>query len=45
MSNVANIVYTALGIDPASQFVDIQGRSHRLNNGNVIEPLYTGREA
>jgi hypothetical protein len=44
-SDVAATVYTALGIDPASQFVDIQGRSHRLNNGNVIEPLYTGREA
>ncbi len=43
-SDVAATVYTALGIDPASQFVDIQGRSHRLNNGNVIEPLYTGRE-
>jgi hypothetical protein len=44
-SDVAATVYTALGIDPASQFVDIQGRTHRLNNGNVIEPLYTGREA
>ncbi len=43
-SDVAATVYTALGIDPASQFVDIQGRAHRLNNGNVIEPLYTGRE-
>ncbi len=44
-SDVAATVYSALGIDPLSEFVDIQGRSHRLNNGNVIEPLYTGREA
>ncbi len=43
-SDVAATVYTALGIDLASQFVDIQGQAHRLNNGNVIEPLYTGRE-
>lgn len=44
-SDVAATVYSALGLDPASQFVDIQGRSHRLNNGNVIEPIYTGRDA
>jgi uncharacterized protein (DUF1501 family) len=43
-SDVAATVYTALGIDPLSEFVDIQGRAHRLNNGNVIEPIYTGRE-
>jgi hypothetical protein len=43
-SDVAATVYSALGIDPMSEFVDIQGRSHRLNNGNVIEPLYTGRD-
>ncbi len=43
-SDVAATVYSALGIDPTSEFVDIQGRSHRLNSGNVIEPLYTGRE-
>jgi hypothetical protein len=38
-------VYSALGIDPTSEIVDIEGRSHRLNTGTVIEPLYTGREA
>ena len=43
-SDVAATVYSALGIDPLSEFVDIEGRSHRLNNGTVIEPLYTGRE-
>jgi hypothetical protein len=43
-SDVAATVYSALGIDPTSEFVDIQGRTHRLNNGSVIEPLYTGRE-
>jgi len=43
-SDVAATVYSALGIDPTSEFVDIQGRTHRLNIGNVIEPLYTGRE-
>jgi uncharacterized protein (DUF1501 family) len=43
-SDVAATVYSALGIDPLSEFVDIEGRSHRLNNGTVIEPLYTGRD-
>jgi uncharacterized protein (DUF1501 family) len=43
-SDVAATVYSALGIDPSSEFVDIQGRSHRLNAGSIIEPLYTGRE-
>ncbi|HUE15110.1 MAG TPA: DUF1501 domain-containing protein [Planctomycetaceae bacterium] len=44
-SDVAATVYSALGIDPTSEIVDIEGRSHRLNTGTVIEPLYTGREA
>jgi uncharacterized protein DUF1501 len=43
-SDVAATVYSALGIDPLSEMVDIEGRTHRLNLGNVIEPLYTGRE-
>jgi len=43
-SDVAATVYSALGIDPLSEFVVIQGRSHRLNNGNVIESIYTSRE-
>jgi hypothetical protein len=41
-SDVAATVYTALGIDPQSEIVDIEGRTHRLNNGDVIEALYTG---
>ncbi|HEV8001180.1 MAG TPA: DUF1501 domain-containing protein [Planctomycetaceae bacterium] len=43
-SDVAATVYSALGIEPSSEFVDIQGRSHRLNTGSVIEPLYTGHD-
>ena len=44
-SDVAATVYTALGIDPASEIQDIQGRPLRLNSGRVIEALYTGHEA
>lgn len=44
-SDVAATVYSALGIDPATEIVDIQGRPLRLNNGQPIEALYTGREA
>jgi hypothetical protein len=44
-SDVGATVYTALGIDPATQIADPQGRPLRLNAGQLIEPLYTGREA
>jgi len=44
-SDVAATVYSALGIDPATEIRDIQGRPLRLNNGQVIEALYTGHEA
>jgi hypothetical protein len=44
-SDVAATVYSALGIDPASEIVDMQGRPQRLNHGRVIESLYTGRES
>jgi hypothetical protein len=44
-SDVGATVYTALGIDPATEIRDIQGRPLRLNNGRVIEALYTGRES
>jgi uncharacterized protein (DUF1501 family) len=44
-SDVAATVYTALGIDPATEIRDIQGRPLRLNSGRVIEALYTGRDA
>ncbi|MFN3648280.1 MAG: DUF1501 domain-containing protein [Armatimonadota bacterium] len=36
-------VYQALGIDPAAEFLDREGRPQRLNTGQVMEPLYTGR--
>jgi hypothetical protein len=42
-SDVAATVYSALGIDPATKIIDIQGRPLRLNNGQPIEALYTGR--
>lgn len=35
-------VYRHLGVDPASEFMDQQGRPLRLNHGEVIRPLYTG---
>jgi len=35
-------VYHLLGIDPASEFIDREGRPQRLNAGQVIEPLFTG---
>jgi hypothetical protein len=43
-SDVAATVYTALGIDPATEIRDLVGRPLRLNSGQVIEALYTGRE-
>lgn len=43
-SDVAATVYSALGIAPGTEIHDIQGRPLRLNNGSVIESLYTGRE-
>ena len=44
-SDVGATVYTALGIDPATEIRDIQGRPLQLNSGRVIEALYTGRDA
>jgi hypothetical protein len=43
-SDVAATVYSALGINPAAEIVDIQGRPLRLNHGQVIDALYTARE-
>ncbi|MFN0055735.1 MAG: DUF1501 domain-containing protein [Planctomycetales bacterium] len=43
-SDVAATVYTALGIDPATEIRDPLGRPMRLNSGQVIEALYSGRE-
>jgi hypothetical protein len=43
-SDVAATVYTALGINPATEIADSQGRPLRLNSGRVIEALYSGQE-
>jgi uncharacterized protein (DUF1501 family) len=43
-SDVAATVYTALGIDPATEIRDLQGRPLRLNSGHVMRALYTGCE-
>ena len=44
-SDVAATVYTALGIEPATEIHDLVGRPLVLNRGEVIEALYTGRES
>jgi len=41
-SDLGATIYTALGVDPQSLVSDQQGRPLRLNNGKVIQPLYTG---
>jgi hypothetical protein len=33
-------VYHALGIEPTSEFIDLEGRPQLLNGGHVIQPLY-----
>jgi hypothetical protein len=35
-------VYHVLGIDPASHFVDREGRPAPLNQGEIMQPLFTG---
>ncbi|MGD9719944.1 MAG: DUF1501 domain-containing protein [Pirellulales bacterium] len=44
-SDVGATVYSALGIDPATELRDTQGRPLVLNHGRAIEALYTGRDA
>ena len=39
-SDVAATVYSALGIQPETEFRDMQNRPLRLNSGRVIETLY-----
>src|SRR5262249_45264407 len=36
-------VYQALGVDPASELQDRQGRPVQLNRGSAIESLFTGQ--
>jgi hypothetical protein len=43
-SDVAATVYSALGINPATELHDPQGRPLRLNTGRPIEALYSGSE-
>jgi Protein of unknown function (DUF1501) len=40
--DVGATVYHLLGVDPASEVRDRQGRPVQLNRGTVIEPLFTG---
>jgi hypothetical protein len=35
-------VYETLGVPPASEFLDRDGRPQTLNTGTVMQPLYTG---
>ena len=43
--DVGATIYHALGIDPDAEVRDRQGRPVRLNVGEVIGPLYTGRSS
>jgi hypothetical protein len=40
--DIGATVYHVLGVDPASEVRDRQGRPVQLNRGRVIEPLFTG---
>src|SRR5206468_12380452 len=40
--DVGATVYSALGVDPAAEVRDRQGRPVQLNRGQVIQALYTG---
>jgi hypothetical protein len=42
--DIGATIYHALGVDPASEVRDRQGRPVRLNTGQVIRALYTGAE-
>jgi hypothetical protein len=41
-SDLGATIYHALGVDPAADVIDRQGRPLRLNRGEVIQPLFTG---
>src|SRR5207253_3338453 len=40
--DIGATVYSVLGVDPAAEVFDRQGRPVQLNRGRVIEPLFTG---
>ncbi len=44
-ADVCTTIFDALGIDEHAELIDPLGRPNRLQNGEVIAPLYTGREA
>ena len=44
-ADICTTVFDALGVAPEATLIDPLGRPHHLLNGNVISPLYTGREA
>jgi hypothetical protein len=44
-ADICSTIFHALGVDPAVTIIDPLQRPHHLRNGNVILPLYTGREA
>jgi hypothetical protein len=41
----AATLYTALGIEPATEIHDLVGRPLVLNRGDVVDALYMGRES
>lgn len=41
--DVTATMMSALGVDPASHYLDAQSRPYRISEGRVIEALYTGR--
>jgi len=44
-ADVCSTLFNALGVDPDVTITDPLQRPHYLLNGNVIGPLYTGRQA
>jgi uncharacterized protein (DUF1501 family) len=42
-ADVCSTIFNALGVDPDAEIFDPLGRPNRLQNGHVIEPLYTAR--
>jgi uncharacterized protein (DUF1501 family) len=42
-SDLGATIYAALGVDPTTEIHDKLGRPFRLNHGEVIAPLFSGR--
>ena len=43
-NDVGATVYHVLGVDPATEVRDRQGRPTQLNRGQVIQSLFTGAQ-